>query len=217
MISFACVVTITILTVDYNRLKETTEHNNQLRLEKIEDSAEASLHTIEKAYYFFDQNTAEQMRETTAELLNLYKTEPDVRSWNYAELKDQTGMDIYIIDKQNTIIASSYEPDIGLNFNACCSKLIPMLEERRRLREFHHDGMDIEQSSGRVKKYSYAGTDDGEYLIQLGKYLDTDDIFQQFNIFGEIKTLVDKYDLVDDIHVLNLGGRHLECQLPSSI
>ncbi|WP_217587236.1 GGDEF domain-containing protein [Lentibacillus saliphilus] len=209
MIIFAIIMSISILTVDYMRLKDSAVQNSMLQLEKIEDTIMSSLTTVEKAYDIFDQETAAQMKQASIELIDFYDQNARIKSWDYRSWKEKLDMDIYVIDFDNVIQASSYKEDVGLDFNTCCTKLVPMLNERRNNKTFHHEGIDVEQDTGRLKKYSYMATRDGQYVFQLGKYLDSDRIYREFDFLKDAKNLVAKYDSVNDIHILNIGGQSL--------
>lgn len=165
-----------------------------------------SLETIDKVYYLFGEELAGKMRESTDYLLELYSRVQDFAEWDFAELSDRLGFDIYIINEQKVITHSSFQEDVGLNFVECCKRLAQILEERRQTGEFYHDGMDIEQKTGAVKKYSYMATPDKRYLIQLGYALQDGAIYQQFNITTAIERLLSQYPSINEIRVLNLGG-----------
>src|SRR5690606_18512536 len=121
--------------------------------------------TIEKAYYLFGKEISSQMEASSRYLIGLYQRNPSFDEWNFTALKNMLGFDIYIINEQNVITHSSYPEDIGLDFNVCCPKLSQTITERRNSGEFFADGIDIEQTSGNIKKYSYMATPDKKYTI----------------------------------------------------
>lgn len=206
MIMFAILISFAVSIIDYFRLKDQTIQQNSHQLAQIEELVKNSLETIDKAYYLFDQETAVQMRQYSEYLLDLYEQNPNFETWDFNRLQEELGMDIYIINQQNVIAHSSVISDIGLDFNRCCTTLARLLDERRATGEFYHDGIDLEQSTGEIKKYSYMATKDKQYMIELGYALEEDIIFKEFNFKNVINEIVDSYDSINDIHILNIGG-----------
>ncbi|MCM3079952.1 diguanylate cyclase domain-containing protein [Brevibacillus invocatus] len=206
MIVFAIAISFTIATNDYLRLRDQAIQNKLDQVQRDEQLAKYALETIEKAYSVFGDNIALKMKDTSVQLLDMYEANPSFDTWDFASLKQFLSLDIYIINDQNTITHSSFKQDIGLNFSKCCKKLSKVLDERRASGEFFHDGIDIEQKTGHIKKYSYMPTRDKKYIIQLGLSLQEGDIFHKFNFLSTIEELVQRSSSINEIHVLNTGG-----------
>lgn len=221
LIVFATFISSLIATTYHLQLKDQVISDQQFQVQQIERNVEHSLRSIEKAYHLFGEELALQMEAGTQVLLNKYKANPDFDTWDFDELKAQLGFDVYIIDPDNTIKYSSLEPDIGLNFSKCCRKLAKEIDERRRAGGFFVDGIDIEQRTGTLKKYSYTATHDREYMIQLGLSLQEGAIFKEYNFLNAVAELVEEYPIVNEINILNIGGNSLgepvidENKLPS--
>ncbi|MFV8830253.1 GGDEF domain-containing protein [Alkalihalobacterium sp. APHAB7] len=209
MIVFAIIISFTITLIDHQRLKNEVKKNEQFQIEQIENLAKYSLNTIEKAYFLFEAETAAKMKTGSELLISKYEEQPNFEQWDFQDLKKMLEFDIYIINEDFVITHSSFQKDIGLDFNVCCRKLANVLEDRRRTGNFYDDGMDIEQQTGLVKKYSYMATRDKKYIIQLGYSLQDGVIFQQFNFLDAIVDLEKRYPSVDNINVLNIGGNLL--------
>jgi diguanylate cyclase (GGDEF)-like protein len=206
IIGFTVVIAVAIAISDYIELREQAVVHNQLQVEQIEELVKDALQSIEKAYHLFDLDTSADMEENGRYVLEKYQTNPSFETWDFALLKKKLGMDIYVINDQNVIIHASFEEDIGLDFNRCCPKLAPVLDEIRRSGGYLHDGLDIEQKTGRIRRYSYFATPDRRYIIQLGYAVQNSLIFDEFNFLKVIDELVNRYPCVEAIHVLNLGG-----------
>lgn len=206
LIAFSLLLSIIIAIVDYERLRKTVIQAQQTEINMAEDKIIHSLSTIDKVYRLFDEQTASEMEMYSNELLTLYKQEPDFTNWDFSALKDRFGMDVFILNDENTVIHSSFTEDIGLNFNACCPGLAKLLDERRQGKVFTHDGMDIQSKTGEMKKFSYMPTPDGRYLIELGVLLEDDEIFKEFNFISTIENLLNEYEIIDSINVYNSGG-----------
>lgn len=206
MVAFAIFITITVSFINQGKIRDKLVDEHEMKLDMIEDSILSSLHTIDKAYAVFDGGIASEMEADTSELMRLYEDDPYFTDWDLEELKKKFGIDIYIIDTNNIVVKSSVREDVGLNFNICCSSLAALLDDRRKKGGFFHDGLDIEQSSGELKKYSYMATPDKKYLIELGLSLENDPIFHQFNFFRTEAQLEKEHSMVESVKVYNSGG-----------
>src|SRR5690606_3494507 len=113
----------------------------------------SSLNSIDKAYMLFDKDMAKTMEANSKELLALYKKNPDFEKWDFKRLKEKYNMDVYILNDRNVVTYSSVEADVGLDFRACCANFSNLLNQRRHEGKFTHDGMDISQNSGEIKKF----------------------------------------------------------------
>lgn len=206
MIFFAMAISIILATTDHNRLeKQAIEHKKNLIIQ-TEELVLQSFETIEKAYHVFGEQIATDMKEVSLELVELYMTNPSFDDWNFEDLQQKYSYDVYIINSDNVITHSSMELDVGMDFNECCSGVAKALNERRVTGQFYHDGIDIEQQTGNLKKYSYIGTPDQKYVIQLGNDLQGGTIFQEFNFFSTIEELVNKTATINEINILNTKG-----------
>jgi diguanylate cyclase (GGDEF)-like protein len=206
MIGFAVIVSLAVSLTDQIRLKNQLINANRLQVERIEEAVEDALEATEKAYMLFGNDLAMRMEAVSQELSALYRANPDLDEWDFQALKERFGFDIYLINADHVITHSSNVHDIGLNFRECCGKLASILEERRKRGGFYHDGIDLEQVSGEIKKYSYMATPDRKYLIQLSVSLKDDLIFQEFHPLRRIDQLTAKYPSVNEINVFNIGG-----------
>ncbi|MDA3128526.1 GGDEF domain-containing protein [Aliibacillus thermotolerans] len=206
MIVFATVISFGIATVNHLHLQHETLQYQQNQIAEIEEKIKRSMMTIDKAYHLFDDETANDMKANTEQLIKWYEENPDLDSWDFAAIKEEFGMDVYFINEDLVVTHSSFTDDIGLNFYDCCTKLVPILENRRKSGDFYHDGIDIEQSTGQIKKYSYMATPDGKYLIELGVNLEHGKIFKEFNFLAEIEDILASTDCINDINIFNIAG-----------
>lgn len=206
MIVSTILFSFSIATVDHFMHRDQIIKHNVENLQHVEDSVMEALKTIEKAYHLFDQDTDQMLRANTNYLLSVYDEIPEFDQWDFAQLRDVLGVDIYIINEKNVITHSSLEQDVGLDFRDCCRTLSNILNERRKTGNLYIDNMDVEQFSGEVKKYSYMATPDRKYMIQLSLSLHDNSVFNEFNFIPVVKELKEKYRLIDDIRILNLGG-----------
>lgn len=207
LIVFSLIFSLLIAVFDYRKLSERVRIGQNTKIAMAEDKIIDSLSTIDKVYNVFDYQTADRMEAYSKELLAKYEAEPDFSKWNFAELRKQFNMDVFILDEKNTVIHASLLQDVGLDFSACCPVFSKLLDKRRSGSEFVHDGMDIQTKTGELKKFSYMPTPDHRYLIELGVEIEDEEIFQQFNFLKTIDMLEKNYDdVIRSIRVYNSSG-----------
>ena len=206
LIAFSLAVSFVIAFFDYGKLKERVRIGHDIEVKLAEDKIIDSLTTIDNVYNFLDYQIADEMKEYSMEMLSLYEKEPDFIRWDFRELKKRYDMDIYVIDVNNEVIHSSFEPDIGLNFNECCPGFARLLSERRAGDAFYHDGLDLQQHNGEIKKFSYMPTPDHQYLLELGLSLENQAVFKQFDFMKTIDELENAYDSINSIRIYNSAG-----------
>jgi len=209
MIVFTLVISIVLTISNYVHLRdEALNHELDILNEKANLLIYA-LETSEKANIVINDNLEARMRNTTNSLMKLYESTHSFDEWDFAKLSSQYRLDIFIINNQNKIIYSNVDHDIGLDFNQCCGKLVKTLEERRASGKFYADGLDVEQATGAIKKYSYMSTADKDYIIQLGFTWTNETIFEQFNFLYTAENIRRSHPSILDINVLNIGGLSL--------
>lgn len=206
MIIFVLIIAFIIAGLNFAEYKNQVKDNETLQLKHVEENIRNALETFDKAYLLFDQQETEGMEEISQTLSEMYERDDGFNDWDFKELSSQFGMDIYIIDHENVIVFSNDDKDIGMDFSACCQKLIPFFTEVRDKAKFSSPGIDVEQATGLIKKYSYQGTEDSKYIIELGYSIQNDEIFDLFDFFNDVEDLKAQYSLIKDLRILNMGG-----------
>lgn len=206
LIIFTFVITTTISIVNYMKLKKHVILNNQLQVEQAIDTVKRALKSLDKAYFLLDYDTTSKMEHNMAILQNAYERNNNLKTWDFDELATHLGMDIYTIDSENTITYSNIPTEIGLDFNTCCHSFATILDERRQSDELFIDGLDIEQHTGEIKKFSYMATPDKKYIFELGYNLDDEKIFEKYSFLTISDELVNDTASIEGINVLNYGG-----------
>lgn len=202
----AIVLMTTISVIDYKRLKEQTIQANQVQVDQATEAVLYALDSIDRAYHYMDQEIGLKMEEYSTELQKKYNKNKDFSTWKFDELAEGFGMDIYILNDDNEVIHSNVDDEVGMEFAVCCKSLNKTLHERRKAGHIFIDGIDRDQKTGDIKKYSYQGTKDKKYLIEIGYSLKNEVLFKDFNFMSVAGEIVDQFTLIEDVHVLNYGG-----------
>lgn len=206
LICFSLVVSFVSALIDYNELKETVRAAHERRIKETGDKIVDSLSTIDQIYRLTDRTNANLMEEKTKILIQKYEEDANFDHWDFNALKNEFGMDIFIINEENIVEYSSLEPDIGMDFKECCTSFAQVLDRRREGKSFHHDGMDTQQATGEIRTFSYMPTPDGKYLIELSMGIENDVFFKQFNFLDRITALENEYEAIDTIYVYSRSG-----------
>ncbi len=192
--------------VDYYKGQKQIHANHKREIEIIGNSVVQSLHNIDQMYNLTDNLLRKEMEGNANFLIEKYKNDLAFHEWDFQQLKKELGMDIYIIDEETTVIYSSFIDDLGLNFKECCGSFAEVIEERRLGGEFKHDLMDLQQSSGELKKFAYMPTHDQKFLIELSLSLEEGSVFETFNIFKKMAELEKEYKPIHSIRLYHPTG-----------
>lgn len=189
-----------------NNVDEQVTQSNEL----IEHHILENMRAVDNAHYYFDTSLTETMQHELSKLREYYKSNPSVDTWDVEQLSEHHDMDIYILNNENKVIKTTFLPDIGLNFSECCSSFAKLLDERRLSGEFYSDGIDVSTTTGQLRKFSYLGTPDGKYLLELGVILEEVPVFKTFNFGGTAAALKKTYGDLIEVQTINSGGIFLD-------
>jgi len=199
IISLALIMTY-LLSIQYGNVREVIEekYRNQQRL--VEKNILQTVNYINDAYQIAEQQLNREMREYSQQMVTEYRENPDVIDWDLARLQERFGgYDIYIVDRDLTIIKTTYQEDLGLDFSQFGS-FATILRERLEGDTFAVDRLDLSTQAGVIKKYSYMPSPDNRYLFELSVSIEERyPSFQSLNLFKDAASLTEEYDLVDDI------------------
>lgn len=217
LIAFALILVAVMSYVNRQILIADIKEQESIQHTLIENHILTDMHSVDNAHLYFDKSISERMEKELKELVEYYTENPDIFSWDLEALKREHGMDIYILDKTNTVVATTFLSDVGLNFSQCCKKFSVLLDERRISGEFFTDGIDVSMTTGKTRKYSYLATPDKKYLLELGFNLNEVPIFETFNFGKTADYLVEKYADLLEIKTINAGGVFLDDSQDTSI
>lgn len=200
------IIVTTVSALDYQRLKNQALEDNNQQINQATETVLYALDSVDQAYRYLDQEMNIKMETSSEELQKKYKKNKDFATWDFHALAEKFGMDIYILNKENQIIYSNINEEVGIDFAVCCKSLNKILHERREKDGIFIDAIDLDQDTGEAMKYSYMGTDDNEYIIELGHSLENEPLFQSFNFVNVTEEIVDSVKMIEDMKVLNFGG-----------
>jgi PAS domain S-box-containing protein len=159
---------------------EKTLHDNVLSVERqTENNLVAVFTTKEEGIRVFDDSLNHRMEESFPLFLAEYeRSGRDPARMDLDAVRSAIGkdMELYVIDENNTICASTYAPEVGLNFRDFAPYFAEYLDRIRLSSGIFPDQIVSEQSSGRMKKFAYMPSPDHHYILELGLSIDYPDI-----------------------------------------
>lgn len=208
MIFAVVLVTVVMLTNRQLLITDIKEqqHNS---IELIENHIISDMETIDNIHYYFDYTLSEQLEVKLREMIAYYEQNPDVLSWDLEGMKQQHGMEIFIIDGKNTIIHTTFAPDLGFDLSAN-EAFVKVLNERRLSGEYYSDAINTNTLTGELWKYSYLATPDQKYVFELGIKPTDVELFRKFDFLQTAKNLKNKHDDLIEVRILNARGYYLD-------
>lgn len=184
----------------------------------IESEYDAKLKLIEQSIYnetkytdiigkIAEKDINDKMEENSKAMVEIYKENPDILSWDLNLLKERfNNMDIYIINEDLVIESATIEEEIGMSFDKY-PDFSKLLKRRLKGNKFESDTINFSILEGKLKKYSFIPTPDNKYLIELS--VNIEDMYPELrslNIVYLSNELIDKYPFVEDIRVYKFNN-----------
>jgi len=152
------------LLESYNALQAQTENNiaNALKL-------------VDSGYKMFEYPLNERLEKAFIPFLDAYEEKGgDASQINLAALQQKLEkemsleMDLYIINAQGVVEYTTYQIDLGLDFQDKFPDYYKKLTIIREGRSFFADRITAEALTGELRKFVYMPTPDSRYLLEIG-------------------------------------------------
>ncbi|MFW5961952.1 MAG: hypothetical protein ACOCRV_02990 [bacterium] len=194
------IAVLSLSFVNYRNSEIIIRNKYRQRRELVEQSIIKSFTYLNKSYSIVEKQLNQEMEEKSKRLLELYQENPDVEDWNLEQIQeDFTGYHIHIVNKDLKVIRSTFEPDIGLDFNRFPS-FSKLLQKRLEGDSFAVDRMDQSIKTKEISKYSYQPTPDNRYLLELSAKMDVlYPELTELNVYEEAENLIENYRSVEEI------------------
>ena len=170
MIFLILVLAIGITYFDYQRAEETYQKSAFAMQQQTEDDLVQSVRVVDGTYEILDNNLNLKMREGFALFLQEYEhSSGDPSKLDLQGIKEELGnsMDLYIINDSMIVEATTYAPDLYLDFSQW-PYTYDYFKGIINKEGFFPDRVVYEQSSGNLRKYAYMPTPDHHYILELG-------------------------------------------------
>lgn len=207
---FAAILVCVIMIANRQMLLKNLENEQLEKRHLIENNILTAMQFVDKAHLYFDTEITAVMEQELRSLRNYYEENPDIYSWDIEAIKERTNMEFYVIDVNNTVALTTYDPIRNYNFNVCCQNFVELLNERRESDTFFSDGLENSVATYDLWKYSYLSTPDYQYILELGVPVVETEIYQSFNFFEVANQLVESYADLSQLNVIVKDGFFLE-------
>ena len=153
-------------------LGEWEDTRNTLISKQIKNLIEFQDNTL----HLIDENLDNPMREVSYKLVNTYFAdteaieEIDLQKVLLEMNLNPKAWDIYILNTKGTVVSTTAEKDLGLNFFEFGEKFREFFMDALDRGTFQTDRLGTEKNTGKKRKFSYQATKDRKYVIELGRY-----------------------------------------------
>lgn len=121
-------------------------------------------------------------------------------------LKDKSNFTIYVIDNKNTVIKSSNNEDIGLDFSSY-PDFIKYLNDIRSSKNFTTSRISLSILESNLTKYCYLASDDGKYIFETGSNIQYDNSYFSGHGFDDFeKNIMKENNFVNRILLYDYNG-----------
>lgn len=129
-----------------------------------------------------------EAQEILEAVVSKYESEKTIDFQLEPFLKGKKNLHLYVIDKSNTIIATTDKKDLGLDFSDW-TDFVLYLEEVRSKKKFSPARMSLSINGAEMSKYCYMPSSDGRYIFETGALIEEqyDNLAEEigFNNFEE--------------------------------
>ena len=153
-------------------LQESSKSKSQIISEEIRQVHEMQ----DMAMSILEKQIEPALQEFSYILVNkVFADTKDVESTDLREVRREIGMDeqnhdIYVINREGIVVNTTFDADLGLNLFGFGQEHQEMLEHVWESGSLLSEKFAVENSTKRLKKFTYIPTNDGKYLIELGIY-----------------------------------------------
>lgn len=178
-------------------------YNQQKLQEQLQKEERNILAETKNLTFYFDFSIRQHervfiqpLREHAEQLRDIFQTQSP-KTANLFQLSRQLGIDttnehLYIIDENQTIVNTTFEPDLGLNFAQLNASYIDFFNGIRKQNVFKEDRFGLEMKTGKIKKYAFLPTADKRYVIEIGKYSNEANAYREL-LLKRIASLGNRY------------------------
>jgi PAS domain S-box-containing protein len=160
-----------LIAISYLATEQTLQENARTVELQTEDNLAAVFVTKAEGLRIYDDSLNTRMEDSFPPFLDEYEDSGgDPSEMNLEQVKAALNgeFELYVIDGNSTIIATTYPPDLGLDFSEDAPYFSDYLQKIRLSSGFFPDRVVSETSSGAFKKYAYMPTPDHRYVLELG-------------------------------------------------
>ncbi len=209
LLTLAAVLGTTI--VDYLNSERNFKSNAELLRNQTEQDIVETVQVIDAGLKVFDETLNQQMQDGFVLFMAEYeRAERDPARMDLGGVKKQLGgkMELYIINSSGVVEFTTFEPDLGLNFNESIPYFYDYLNRIRTTDGFYPDRVVQEKATADLKKYAYMPTPDHEYILELGLVENAfNDRRNQLRYTESINDIASRNPFIEDVRIFTTAKR----------
>ena len=160
-----------LIGISYLSTEKTLQGNARIVNLQSENTVVAHFKSQEESIRMYDESLNHQMEHAFPPFLAEYeRAGGDPARMDLEAVKRETGgeMELYVIDENATIVATTYPGELGLNFSEFAPYFAEYLDTIRRSSGFFPDRIVSDKSTGKMRKFAYMPTRDHRHILEVG-------------------------------------------------
>ena len=165
------IAVVCLIGISFHATEQTLRDSARAVQLQTEESLVTVFRTKEEGVRIFDDSLNSRMEGSFPLFLAEYERSgrnPYAMDLESVQRALGEGMDLYVIDGDATIIATTYDDDLGLRFRDYAPYFADYLDRIRVSDGMHPDRAVSAKTTGEMKKYAYYPTADHRYILELG-------------------------------------------------
>ena len=185
-----------------NSLLNSFEQSKEL----IKDRIINIVHDADYINLLVERPLEAEAREILEAVAKKYESDKNIDFPLEPFLKGKKNLHLYIIDKNNTVIAATDKKDLGLNFSPW-PDFARYLDEVRAEKVFAPARMSLSLNGEAMTKFCYLPSSDGQYVFETGTGIeDRDNPAEEIGFVNFAEKAVEENEFVDSVILFDYEG-----------
>lgn len=191
----------------YQVFEEKTKASFESSLNLVTYSMKDRLRAIDKIYYALELSIDQELEYYVQEMIEIYEQD-NLSADTLNGIKDNSLIDLYVIDEDNTVIMTTFKPDLGLNFDQF-EDFSKFLDYVRKEKKYISERISLSTFTSEIKKYAYQGTLDGKYIVEASYEMTSFNDFLATDSFESFSSnIIEKNNFIKNLNVYNYFGNN---------
>ena len=190
----------------YTNLRINQENNFIQNRKLIQDRVLNMINNADYVNLLYEQPIEIEARELLEKMKDQYENTKSISMDMVALINGKKDFNLYIIDTNNVVVATTDNEDMGLDFNQW-PDFITYLDEIREGGEFATNRVSLSLLEGNLTKYCYLPSSDGKYVFETGSIIEKQKGYLANVEFDDFeKQVLEENHFVDSIVLYDYQG-----------
>lgn len=215
LIIILSLVYLIMVYFNYINKKDEMNHYEKTAVETSINGTLVQINAAEIAYNFIASRYENEMREEVLRFskeVALFEGKPELINLEKIKKSGPHYYDYYIINSDNIIVNSTFNPVLGLDFKRW-EDYSNALNKIRKSGKIETSTISTEITTGKLRKWAYLATKDKKYLLEIGlsdeelqKYAQPIDFNRLKNLIVKSSVLIKDVEIYDRHHMNLVTG-----------